>query len=530
MPRVPLSAAAIALLLSSGGALAQEAGACGQPAVLTQTLNEALRPGFDERIARMQLPRGETRYVTFRLDAAQTVHFWAEDEIVDPLLTIYDSAGTVMGFDDDGAGTLNSRLTLDLAAGVYCAQMRILDAELPPQPVVNLWMSSTGDGFPAPRVDGVADPALACTPPALSGPLATLAAGYEDVTLRGLVDETAGQAGYQLTVTEPLPVQLEARSDDLDTVLLIVDGAGAVLHENDDHEGTDSRLAVALDEGAYCVVVRSYEETPGAFEIALTTPAPGTELGSDAAPETGLGEIGPVCADPAETQDLASGLAAGFAPFSVEGRTDATRGRVDYRFSTADDLALQVEALSTSLDTLLAVFDAAGEIVADNDDHPALENNNSRVEANLPAGDYCIVVAGYDNATGPFTLAVSPPGGAAAAAPLPAIPEASAIEDLGPLTGRLESKRLTRDRTLWTAFTLDAEGAVTLDAGNLNGGFELILMAETGDEIARAYSPGSLERASLSENLPAGRYYAVIVNAVADDTLQVRQIVVLPGA
>lgn len=60
-------------------------------------------------------------YDAYRLQlaSAATVEITLTSDQVDPYLYLYSSAGTLIDFDDDGAGNLNSQLTTSLNAGCY---------------------------------------------------------------------------------------------------------------------------------------------------------------------------------------------------------------------------------------------------------------------------------------------------------------------------------------------------------------------------------------------------------------------------
>lgn len=56
---------------------------------------------------------------TFALDAETRVRFEQSSAVVDTYVQVEDSAGNVLGWDDDGAGGTNSRLDITLSAGSY---------------------------------------------------------------------------------------------------------------------------------------------------------------------------------------------------------------------------------------------------------------------------------------------------------------------------------------------------------------------------------------------------------------------------
>ena len=413
-----IGAGVVAVLLGGasggvGGASAQDAGACGQFAALTQPLREPLRQGFDPRSVTLDIRRSEARYLDFVLDGDQPLFLRTDGGDADPLLALFDQTGRAVGYDDDGAGDLNSLLQFDLAAGSYCAQVRLHGAE-PYDAMVTLILSSDGAGFPAgPPPERGAGP-VPCDTAALQDDLGLLTAGRLPASLSGRVTSETGQVAWRFSLAADTPLLIDAVSNDIDTVLSLYDATGTLAYENDDHPeatGANSRLAEALPAGDWCLAVSPFDYTAtGNVLVVAAAPPADMVLGGGAVTggfDGGSDTAG--CGDLSALPVLAEGLTAGFAPWIWDWNV-AENGRADFRLSLSEALDVQLDAGSPSLDTVLTVFDAAGGFLFENDDHPDVMGNGSRLVERLEAGDYCVSVRGFGGAGGDFAVSVALPG------------------------------------------------------------------------------------------------------------------------
>ncbi|MCU0906943.1 MAG: DVUA0089 family protein [Rhodobacteraceae bacterium] len=405
--------AVAALLVGASGALAQDTGACGQAAALTQGLREPLRQGFDQRSVTLDIRRSEARYVDFTLEGDQPLYLRTDNSVADPLLALFDQTGALIGHDDDSAGDLNSLLRFDLAAGTYCAQVRLHGAE-PADASVGLILSSDGAGFPAgpPPEPGMGP--MPCDTAALLDDLGVLTAGRLPASLSGRVAADVGQVAWRFTLEADTPLLIDAVSNDIDTVLSLYDASGALAYENDDHPeatGSNSRLAEALPAGNWCLAVAPYDyTTSGNVLVVAAAPPADMALGGGAVTggfDSGADMAG--CGDLSALPVLAEGLTAGFSPWIWDWNV-AENGRADFRLSLSEPLDVQLDAGSPALDTVMTVFDAGGGFLFENDDHPDVMGSGSRLVERLEAGDYCVSVRGFAGAGGDFALSVALPG------------------------------------------------------------------------------------------------------------------------
>ncbi len=408
-----LIAAALLFLATSPG-LAQSAqqagrsgqlnGACGQPLALTYSLS---LPIDQVPAAPLQAAfvRVEPFYLEFTLSGSERVALRTEttDDATDPYLTLLAANGSVIGSDDDGAGGYNSILEVTLEPGSYCAQVRPLGGDVDrDQPVTLILAIGSAAEDLAARIDLPAGPGDLCTEPALTADLdRVLAPGLGSHEFQASVDPQSHR-DWRVTVTEPMQLQVDATSGQFDTVLMLVDEAGNLVAENDDgfNSGTDSRIAVSLEPGGYCLSLSGFDGESGLAAIAMTD-----------TPEAPIpGPLSAACTDDALTSDLGRALGAGFGSHSVAATLEPV-SRSDWRFEVTDEVLLQFDAMSDEFDTLMSLVDGSGEMIEQNDDEP--NSVNSRIVRTLAPGSYCLTVEAFGGGGGAFELAVTDTPGTA---------------------------------------------------------------------------------------------------------------------
>jgi hypothetical protein len=188
----------------------------------------------------------------------------------DTVLEVYDAAGVQVAGNDDFSGT-DSRIEQSFAAGDYCVVARGFGGE--------------GGRFTMAVAEAdIMAPLPPCGDPSRTGVLATdFGPAAEPVIAQGTVDPDLLESWFLLNVTESADLQFDARSGEIDTVLQLHDASGALLAENDDGtDGTNSRIDTALSPGDYCLTVRGFGDTWGAFDLSvvpagMAPPLPGTE-------------------------------------------------------------------------------------------------------------------------------------------------------------------------------------------------------------------------------------------------------------
>lgn len=493
-------------------------GACGQPAALASRIGSVLHDGFPQQRLHLIPRRNEPHYVEFTLDSAQDVTLSTDTLDADPVLSVYDSTGALLGWDDDGGIGRNAFLGLSLAAGTYCAQVRTLD--IAPLELIEIELTLDSGLFDPPGADGayLDSGEIPCGDPATTYDFASgLGERSAPVSLEGEIPGEDGQSWYRLGVDAPIWLRLDARSVDFDTMLSVHDADGWEIFSNDDFTGTDSRIEEAFEPGNYCIGLRGFAGGWGTYSLAATV--------LDEAPPALLGP----CGDPDRTEHLADNLIPG-QPVRTSGQhldPDTLQRWFSFSLDGARDIGL--EARSDTFDTVLELYDAAGEWVDGNDDG-FITGTNSLIEAGLAPGDYCVVLRGFGRSDGDFTLALEASGGEGPS-DLPDLPDpatAQDIEELGQADTVLSSQRMSPDPTLWAAFSLAGPGTVGITGASVTSGFTLALFDADGTPIDSSDLRPAFSTVDIVADLTAGRYLVALTNLGGEDQLKLRQITVTP--
>ena len=296
------------------------------------------------------------RLVRFFLLAARTdVRLEAAPRSAgDPLLAVVDASGVAVAEDDDGGGRLAARIETTLEPGVHCLVASAYGNE-----AVDVAMRVGRVGH-APLDGG--DRAVACEAGALpaigDGPLDAVALA------RGVrVEGTAGQRpAWRFALAETLPLTIVAESVAGDPVVRLVDGDGAILAENDDADGTDSRIDLpeGLGPGDYCLEVSDLNGGGNLVEVGLAR--------HDAAAERrrriDAAELSPLPGDDVAVRDLGAVGASLIADLAV------ADGAAWTRFEVPEDGVLAIEAIGHGVDPAVVLFDRVGRRLGENDDGP----------------------------------------------------------------------------------------------------------------------------------------------------------------
>ena len=242
-----------------------------------------------------------------------------------------------------------------------------------------------------------AQPAGACgQPPDLTRILGEpLSEGFD--TVRTFVEIRRSEPRYvEFGLTAPQGVTLRTEAPDSDPTITLYDDRGRVITWDDDSGGgLEALVAEDLPAGRYCAQIRPAGTAPVEFMAAVLV----IESGVQAAPGTGQ-----PCGDPSGIRDLALSLSSPVSPVALHAATDAASGLGDFRMTLDEPLGLRIDAASPEFDTYLTVLDAAGYVVAENDDFSGLD---SRIEQVFEAGDYCVSVRGVGGTGGGFSIALS---------------------------------------------------------------------------------------------------------------------------
>lgn len=194
-----------------------------------------------------------------------------------------------------------------------------------------------------------------------------------------IVDLLADQRQeYTLQVDKPGLYQINLSSSAFDTVL---DLKGANVEEEDDDGGssTNSRLSLMLDSGTYKLGVRALDdEGSGQFRLDVKN----TALAADVVSADG------------------TTLAVGANVQALLSREDGERRFV---LNVPQAGSVRIDALSDQVDTTLRL--TGGTINLEDDDGGS--GTNARLQANLPAGRYQLLVASLEESQAVVQVRVS---------------------------------------------------------------------------------------------------------------------------
>ncbi|MDM7459961.1 MAG: hypothetical protein P3W94_011585, partial [Paracoccus sp. (in: a-proteobacteria)] len=182
-------------------------------------------------------------------------------------------------------------------------------------------------------------------------------------------------------------LRIEAMAiDGGDPSLVLATPEGRILAENDDTPGgLNARIETVLESGIYCVrmvpvgnpSIRAAVQVSREDQPALRAASPVLETAA--------------CRAETEAEPLTEGpLDVALASGQVKRQTGA--GLAYLRFTLRDPASITLRASSEMLDPVLKLFDAAGALIAENDDADGL---NARLDFPTPLalGEDCIGVA-----------------------------------------------------------------------------------------------------------------------------------------
>lgn len=377
-----------------GGSLA---GACGQPQALTYSLPQAL-DGTPMAPLSVELERAEPIYLEFVLEAETRLALRTEAaDGSDPYLALFAAGGQVLAEDDDTAGGYNALIDQTLQPGTYCVQLRLYSGATDARARIAL-SAATGDAAAELAVlppSGEVDAATLCTDPALVAPLDTaLMPGFGRFDLNAAVD-AGSRRDWQFSVDVATALQADTTQSTFDTVLTLTDAFGNIVGSNDDGpSGTDSRVAVELQPGDYCLSVSGYDGGGGETTLVLKD-TPDAPIVGDAS--TG-------CSNPEITAAFGTVLAPGLGRAAIAG-TLIPGSRRDWTLEVTAAGTYQFDLGSAEFDTVLTLLDGSGMTIEMNDDRA--DSIDSRIVATLEPGSYCLLVEGLGGSGGAFDLSAS---------------------------------------------------------------------------------------------------------------------------
>lgn len=222
----------------------------------SDTYAEALMFGVPGIASASEIP-----YWRFELPEGSTLTITAENELADPLITLFDSNGDWVAENDDAVG-LNSRIDLadPLSPGSYCIAVQALSDPGAPITLQVGDYDATGamqvqfdSGNMAPPLDG-------------SYPVADAGSLRTRLRQDAMIDSTTTWFSFEVPEYGLVVVEAIAASEGGDPHLVLFDDLGRKLTENDDTgEGLNSMVAARLNRGTYLFGVK---------DIASSVPVP----------------------------------------------------------------------------------------------------------------------------------------------------------------------------------------------------------------------------------------------------------------
>ena len=332
----------------------------------------------------------------------------------------------------------------------------------------------------------------------------------------------AGPAVYQFDVTSNTDIRVEASdSDGADPVIVLLNASGVELASDDDGGGgRSSRIETSVAPGTYCVQVNAYGSQAGITmvqfgrfdHIALT---PGADFGG------GMETTACTAETPAEP------LTAGSLNAALSGGSNVSLTRTGsptyHRFTLDQPLALTISGTNTEADPVLALYDANGALVVENDDFDGL-NAQINQQSPLAAGDYCLAVSALSDSNAPITVAVSEfdpvaylNGRYDRVEAAPPINGDYPVQDIGTLSTSLSSDIFVGANAVWITYNLAEASMVVMEAiGNGQVDPVITLFSERGTQLAQNDDGPTSYDSQIAMELQAGRYLIAITQY--DDT------------
>mgnify|MGYP005986437627 CR=1 FL=1 len=387
--RLTLLAIILATPLAAQETLCGGAGAGGQWIGGSESASDITTAStFGEQMA---LVLNDNRYVgLFSLSAPTAVRIEAAGRgNGDPILSLLGPDGSEIGNDDDSGGNGASRLEVDLEPGRYCAVVTSFEGA-PMTAFVRVGrtdMAALTPGTddapdtpdrPAAIADGSCDTAQ---------DLGTL--GDTPISLTG----SARDVPYaRFTLDSATAISITANNPDADPTLEVRDDTGAVIGENDDADGLNSRidLSAPVPAGTYCIVLGAISDVTLPIDVGVGVYDPAAALAALYA----RGEAAPPLDGSVAVTDLGA--------LSNRLRKDVQADGNTTWFSLTIDAPglLLVEALAAggNGDPWLVLYDDLGRQIAQNDDNGS--GTDSLMTARVLPGQYLIGLKQVQDMTG----------------------------------------------------------------------------------------------------------------------------------
>lgn len=199
-------------------------------------------------------------FYRFTLATTAPITLTAENPDADPVLTLYDSEGTLLAENDDFDG-LNSRIDMQTAlpAGTYCVGLRALSDAFQP-------VTLTLKAYDAEEVLNTLYARGEASPP-MDGSYPVTNLGVIATRIREDAQVTGDTSWFAVEVEEAGLLLIEAIAQgNGDPVLVLFDDLGREVAYNDDFGGSlDSQITARVQRGTYMIGVRQLDESIQGF-------------------------------------------------------------------------------------------------------------------------------------------------------------------------------------------------------------------------------------------------------------------------
>ncbi|XOV86948.1 MAG: C13 family peptidase [Pseudomonadota bacterium] len=307
----------------------------------------------------------DTDFFVIELDVDGTLTIKTEGT-TDTVGLLFDDEGVAIAGDDDGGVEGNFLIEEGLEAGTYFLEVT--------------GFGSTQGAYSL-TSQLVPDSATEDSCGSSSSERSLIAVGEQvECTL-----ESPGDVDYfRFSIARPGIVTIYSESD-IDLVGTLFNRNGTRLVEDDDSGGSRNfQIETQLEPGQYGINVSGFGRNTGDYEVHLEF----------AASQGGL--------DTCDGGSSAGGDAPVLGPSTTGCALDFEGDEDFFRLTLAETSRVSIFTTS-DIDTVGRVFNAAGQIILEDDDSGA-DNGNFFIEEILAPGDYMVSVRAFGGSTGPYVL------------------------------------------------------------------------------------------------------------------------------
>jgi hypothetical protein len=314
--------------------------------------------------------------------------------ILDPTVSVMDANGATLASNDDHR-TDRTDLTprdsliesLDLpAAGRYTSQVAGVDATVTGSVEVLISSGSSASE----------------QPPAMDTAQGQTELQGKDINISDTVPpDSPYTTTFQASEGEVITITVKATDNQLDPKVSLLDGTGAELANNDDHESTDSSLgpydSQILDftipkTDTYTVSISGFAGIGGTFDLTIGAGGGGTNNTNPTPPP-----LNPTQA-PAEDRQFVNGTVAAGDTY-----------KYDLQAQAGDVYTLTVQSTTQDFDPKVSIY-LGDTYIIDNDDYGSSDTTLQSTDARIynwifqEDGKYELDITGYQSTAGSFNL------------------------------------------------------------------------------------------------------------------------------